>query len=144
MPHGYCLHWEPWLLWSYVISDGLTFLSYVSDFAALIFLYIKKPKIAEGWIIPAFAIFIVACGIVHGLLVLSVFRGIYEWVAIAKIIMATVSVPVAFIVWPVVFNVLKLPTPQEHRRVLAEIVVLQRQNQALQSSVDELRGKLFG
>ena len=29
-PHGYCINWSPTLLWTFVISDILIFISYFS------------------------------------------------------------------------------------------------------------------
>ena len=30
LPHGYCINWSPTLLWTFVISDILIFVSYFS------------------------------------------------------------------------------------------------------------------
>lgn len=109
MAHGYCYQWTEWIFWSYFLGDLFTFFSYVLGFAALLYFYRKRPDIEKRWIILGFALFILTCGVVHGLLVISVFRGIYGTIAVAKVVMALISIPVNIAVWPIVIYATKLP-----------------------------------
>lgn len=109
MPHGYCLQWTPWIFWTYLVADVVTFFCYVSNFFALLKIYRNRPDLHFNWILPAFGLFIASCGIVHALLAVSLFWGIYPAVAVSKGLMAFISFPVAIVIWPAVFKVIKLP-----------------------------------
>jgi len=142
MPHGHCFMWEPWIFWSYVISDSLTTIAYLSDFIALVYFYHKRHDIQKSWIIPAFGLFILSCGIVHGLLVVSVFNGIYPAVAVAKVIMACISVPVAIAVWPIIFSLIKFPALEAYKLLESTVNNLEKDKKKLEDTISELRGKL--
>ena len=139
MAHGYCFRWEPWIFWSYLLSNLVTFASYGSDFFALIYLYRRRHDIQGSWVFPAFALFILSCGIVHGLIVWSMFRGIYDVVAIAMLIMAAVSAPVAIGVWPVVFRLVKLPALEAYRLLEREVNDLRLENLRLAQDNDRFK-----
>ncbi len=137
MPHGYCLKWTPWIFWSYLISDLVTFLSYVSDFFALVYFYRHRADLHGHWIIPAFAFFIFSCGIVHGLLVVSLFTGIYPAIAFAKVMMALISAPVAFAAWPVVFHLIKIPALEAYQALQDKVNDLESDRTELLSRLEE-------
>jgi hypothetical protein len=137
MPHGYCLKWEPWLLWSYVASDALTSLSYLSDFFALAYFYRARPDVRDSWMIPAYALFIASCGIVHALMVASIFVGIYPTVAFAKVIMMLISVPVAIASWPAAIKLSKAPSLQAYRELETKLNAMEIDNQRLRDRLEE-------
>lgn len=141
MAHGYCYRWTPWIFWSYVSSDLVTFISYVNNFFALVWLYRRRHDIQESWVIPAFGLFILACGVVHGMLVVSVFRGIYGSIAAAKIVMAAVSAPVAVGVWPVVFRLVKMPALEAYRLLERRVNELELANTKLRQDNARLLNK---
>jgi hypothetical protein len=47
-PHGYCLLWQPELIWTHVVADSLIALAYFSIPVALITLVRKRKDIAFG------------------------------------------------------------------------------------------------
>lgn len=130
MPHGYCYQWVEWIFWTTFLGDLITFLSYGSGFFALLYFYVKRPDIEKRWIVLGFAVFILACGIVHGLQAVSAFRGIYATVGIFKGIMALVSAPVNILVWPVVLYGVKLPDLSAYRVLESEINKLEIERKA--------------
>ncbi len=64
-PHGYCLLWQPELIWTHVITDTLIAGAYFSIPVALIVLIRRRADIAFGWVFWLFALFITACGLTH-------------------------------------------------------------------------------
>jgi signal transduction histidine kinase len=68
VPHAVCWAAEPKLIWTMVVANAITFLSYVSICATLLVLVRRtKRVIARDWayFLVGFALFIVACGSTH-------------------------------------------------------------------------------
>ncbi len=68
MPHAVCWAAEPKLIWTMVVANAVTFLSYVSICATLLILVRRTRRvIARDWayFLVGFALFIVACGSTH-------------------------------------------------------------------------------
>ena len=64
-PHGFCLLWEPGLIWLHAVSDVGIALAYFSIPLALgVFLYHRR-DIGYGWVIVLFVAFIMLCGVTH-------------------------------------------------------------------------------
>jgi hypothetical protein len=64
-PHGYCLLWQPELVWTHVISDALIAAAYFSIPVALITFVRRRPDVAFGKMFWLFALFILSCGLTH-------------------------------------------------------------------------------
>lgn len=68
MPHAVCWATSPALIWTMVVTNTITFLSYVSICVALLMLARQTRRvIAQDWqyFLIGFAMFIVACGSTH-------------------------------------------------------------------------------
>jgi heme/copper-type cytochrome/quinol oxidase subunit 4 len=76
-PHGYCLLWLPWLVWTHVISDAVIAVAYFSIPIALAYFMRKRPDVEFGWVIWLFALFIVACGTTHAMSIWVLWHGDY-------------------------------------------------------------------
>src|SRR6476619_1837385 len=76
-PHGYCLLWQPALVWTHVISDTLIAAAYFSIPLALIRFVNRRPDVSFGWMIWLFALFILACGTTHVMGVWNLWHGNY-------------------------------------------------------------------
>lgn len=113
MPHGHCYYWRPEIVWPHVIGDGLTALSYYV--IPLILLgFIKKRKDIEFQnIFVAFAAFILACGTVHILAIVSIWEPIYRIEAVAKLFMAFVSFGTVLLLWKKMPDILTIPSPKQ-------------------------------
>jgi PAS domain S-box-containing protein len=78
MPHGYCLRWQPGLLFMHVGSDLAIGLSYFTISALLLVLVRKhRQQIPFGWVFVAFGAFIVACGVGHLVDIWTLWRADY-------------------------------------------------------------------
>lgn len=74
MPHAVCWAAAPTLVWTMVITNLITFLSYVSICLTLLYLARRTGRvIARDWayFVVGFALFIVACGSTHALEVVT-------------------------------------------------------------------------
>jgi signal transduction histidine kinase len=68
MPHAVCWRADPRLIWVMVITNGITFLSYLSICCTLLFLARRTRSVMArdwAWFVVGFALFIVACGATH-------------------------------------------------------------------------------
>ena len=126
-PHGYCLLWDPWLIWTMAASDVLIALAYFSIPIALVTLIRKRRDIAFGGVFWLFALFITACGFTHVLALWNLWNGAYELEAIIKLITAIASVGTAILLWPLLPRVIALPSPENLREA----------NQALRTEIAE-------
>lgn len=64
-PHGYCLMWQPELIWTHVISDSLIAAAYFSFPIALVTFVRKRRDVEFGKMFWLFAIFMLSCGLTH-------------------------------------------------------------------------------
>lgn len=102
-PHGYCLLWDPRLLWTFVGSDTLIGLSYIAISITLVYLvYTTRHDIPFQWIFLAFGMFIIACGTTHLLDVWTIWNPTYWVSASAKFITAIASVTTAIVLPPLI------------------------------------------
>jgi signal transduction histidine kinase/ActR/RegA family two-component response regulator len=142
-PHGFCLLWDPGLIWLHAISDALIGLSYYSIPLALIYFVKKRRDIAFGWIFWLFAGFILACGTTHFLAILTLWQPAYWLDGAVKLMTAIISIATAIILWPLIPRALALPSPQilrEANESLAQqIAERDRAEVALRASETRLR-----
>ncbi|RVT91160.1 ATP-binding protein [Sphingomonas crocodyli] len=110
-PHGYCLLWQPWLVWTHTISDALIAGAYFSIPLALIAFVRRRRDIAFGGIFWLFALFITACGATHVMNIWNLWHGDYAAEAIVKAVTALASVSTAIILWPLLPRAIALPSP---------------------------------
>jgi len=97
VPHGFCLQWNPLLLWTLVGSDSLIAISYFSIPFAIWFFAQKRPDVRNRWLLILFGLFIIACGITHLLDVLTIWQPNYWANALAKAVTAVLSLETALI-----------------------------------------------
>jgi len=114
-PHGYCLFWQPGLLWLHAISDGVTTLAYFSIPMALMRFAYLRPGISYRWLLYLFSGFIVACGTTHLLDIYTLWVPAYWLSGAAKAMTALLSIATALILWPLIPQAVALPSPQELR-----------------------------
>ncbi len=99
MPHAVCWAAAPKLVWTMVVTNFITFLSYVTICFTLFFLARRTRRvIARDWayFVIGFALFIVACGSTHLLEVITTWTPIFWVDAWTNIITALLSAYVAF------------------------------------------------
>ena len=112
-PHGYCLSWDPGLVWLHVISDALIFLSYLSIPFTLIYFVRRRRDLPFNWMFVCFGVFIVACGFTHALEIWTLWHADYWLSGVVKAITAAASVPTAVLLVRLVPKALAIPTAGE-------------------------------
>lgn len=147
LPHGYCINWSPALLWTFVISDILIFVSYFSMPVAIGYFAQRRKDFPYRWVLWLFAIFIMACGATHLMGVIVVWQPMYGLDALLKALTAIVSVLTAIALWPLIPRALKLPSPDQLRRaneaLQSEVVVRQRAEETLRVSKEAVEYSLL-
>jgi len=135
IPHGYCLSWSPTLVFTFVVSDVLIFLSYFSMPLALGYFAHKRQDFPYRWLLWLFSAFIMACGATHLMGAVVLWQPMYGLDALLKAITAAISVATAIALWPLLPHALKLPSPTQLRlaneALQREIVQRQRVEEAL-------------
>ena len=110
-PHGYCLPWDPILIWLHVMSDAIIGLSYFSIPIVLAVFLVRRRDIEFGWLILLFAIFIMACGTTHFMSILVLWVPLYGLEGLVKAFTALASVLTAVAMWPLLPRLVSLPSP---------------------------------
>lgn len=137
-PHGYCLLWDPRLIWTHVIADALIAAAYFS-IPVVLYLFLKRRKDVEaGWILALFATFILACGTTHVLSILVLWVPVYGLEGAVKAITAIASVVTAIVLWPMLPKLVALPSPRLLQQTLdqlkAEVAERERAEEMLRQS----------
>jgi len=98
MPHAVCWRADPHLIWVMVVTNTITFLSYVSICLTLLFLARRtRASIARDWgyFVMGFALFIVACGSTHLMEVVTTWLPWFWIDATANIVTSVLSAWIA-------------------------------------------------
>ena len=116
-PHGFCLAWDPGLIWLQAGADIAIALAYYSIPAALLVFLRRRRDLAFRPIFGLFAAFILACGTTHVMSVITLWRPLYWIDGGLKAITAALSVATAIVLWPLLPKALALPSPAALRDV---------------------------
>lgn len=109
MPHGYCLLWQPELVWMHILGDITITLAYFSIPLTIAFLlYKRKQTIPFRWIFVMFAAFIFLCGTTHLISIITLWYPIYYFDGIIKVLTAAISLATAFLLFPLIPHLLDI------------------------------------
>lgn len=133
-PHGYCLLWDPALIWLHLASDAAIAAAYLAIPAALAVVGRRRPDLNPHGVLYWFAAFIILCAATHLLSIVTLWQPWYVLSAIVKVICGAVSIVTAALVWRILKYVLGAPS---HREVAAANEELRRLNDALEQRVTE-------
>ncbi|MHA6720321.1 response regulator [Sphingomonas sp. RS6] len=114
-PHGYCLFWQPELLYTHMTADALIALAYFSIPVAIVTLVRRRRDLAFGWVFWCFASFILACGLTHVMGIVTLFYPLYGLEAVIKAITAVASIATAVAIWPLLPRLVALPSAERLR-----------------------------
>lgn len=147
-PHGFCLSWEPALVWLHVVSDAVTAASYFSIPIALAYFAYRRKDLRFRWVFVLFGIFILACGTTHAMGIWTLWNPSYWADGIAKAVTAVASVATAILLWPLIPRALALPTPADltetNARLEAEIAERKATEESLRHERDFTRTVIEG
>nr|WP_294524715.1 ATP-binding protein [uncultured Rhodopila sp.] len=114
-PHGFCLLWQPGLIWTYAVSDAGIALAYFTIPAALAVFARRRSDLAFRPMVWLFAGFILLCGTTHLLDVVTLWVPAYGAEAVVKAATAIVSIVTAIALWQLLPRALALPSPAQLR-----------------------------
>ncbi len=122
-PHGYCLLWDPTLIWMHVIADAMIGFSYFSIPIVLAAFLTRRRDVEYSWVVWMFAAFIVACGTTHFISIWTLWVPAYGIEGVVKLLTALVSVITAIALWPLLPRAVALPSPAQLGAVNSELRV---------------------
>jgi PAS domain S-box-containing protein len=138
IPHGFCLAWDPALVWLHVISDSVIALAYYTIPFALIYFISRRRDLAFRGIFALTGTFILACGTTHIMGALTLWYPDYWLDGMIKLFTAVVSIFTAAAMWWVMPKALALPSMAQledaNRRLQHEIGQRQRAEAALRDA----------
>lgn len=120
-PHGFCLLWDPGLIWVHVVGDLAIAAAYLSIPVALVSFLRRRRDFeypALGWL---FAAFILSCGLSHIMMVVTLWYPFYWLEGAVKVATAIVSIVTAILLWPLIPRALALPSPGDLRAANARL-----------------------
>ena len=120
-PHGFCLTWQPALIWLHAVSDGVIWFSYYSIPLALAYFVRRRRDLSFAWVFWLFVWFILACGTTHALSILTLWVPAYGLEGLIKLFTAILSSITAVVLWPLIPRLLELPSPAQLAAVNAEL-----------------------
>jgi PAS domain S-box-containing protein len=91
MPHGFCWEWEPWVVWTNVLSDLVIFLCYLIIGSTLLKLTARRRDMISNPVVALFGAFIVFCGFTHAMEVYNTWNGLFRLAGVVKGLTALVS-----------------------------------------------------
>ncbi len=134
IPHGYCLQWQPGLLWTLVSADLIIAISYFTIPFAILHFARKRPDIPHKGLFVLFGLFIVSCGVTHLFDVINVWKPSYYLDAVIRVITASFSLITAFVVWKIMPVALTAPSAKQLLEVKLQ---LEKSNLMLEQKVAE-------
>jgi signal transduction histidine kinase/ActR/RegA family two-component response regulator len=120
-PHGYCLLWEPGLIWLYAISDTAIALAYFSIPLALVIIGRKRSDLVFRPMLWLFAAFILLCGTTHWLDLATLWTPLYGMQGLVKAATAVASLCTAIALWRMLPDFLSLPSAAQLRQAHAAL-----------------------
>jgi PAS domain S-box-containing protein len=120
-PHGFCLAWDPGLIWLQAGADALIATAYFSIPATLLLFLRKRIDLAFRPVFALFAAFIVACGLTHVMGVATLWVPAYWLDGWIKALTAALSVATAIVLWPLLPRAMALPSPAQLQSLNQEL-----------------------
>jgi signal transduction histidine kinase/CheY-like chemotaxis protein len=140
--HGFCLLWQPGLIWTYALSDIGIALAYFSIPLVLAMIARRRHDFDFRGYLWLFAAFILLCGLTHWLDVLTLWAPAYGLLAVVKALTAVVSICTAVALWRLLPTVMYLPSPAQLQQ--AKDALRQSEERLAQSQKMETVGQLTG
>ena len=113
IPHGYCLLWNPKLLWLHAGSDTVIAAAYFLIPVSLVQFVRRRRDVPFNLVFLCFGAFILLCGTTHVLSVYNIWVPNWWLSGIVKLLTALVSVATALLLVRLLPQAIALPSPQQ-------------------------------
>jgi PAS domain S-box-containing protein len=146
VPHGFCLAWDPGLVFLQAASDVLIALAYYSIPTVLLVFLRRRRDLVFRPIFALFAAFILACGTTHVMGVVTLYAPWYWADGAIKAVTAALSISTAILLWPLLPKALALPSPATLRNLnekLAEQIQERDRSAALLRDSEQRQRELY-
>ena len=117
-PHGFCLAWDPQLLWLTVIGHLGTAFAYFGIPFMLLAAAVSRMIIVPGWLLVMFAVFILACGTGHLLEIFTLWYPFYWTTAVETSVTGLISLATLFFL---PFGILEIQKRQKALKIDREL-----------------------
>jgi PAS domain S-box-containing protein len=114
-PHGFCLLWEPGLIWTSALADLAVGAAYFTIPVVLVAFVRRRRDVAFQPLFWLFAAFILLCGVTHWLDLVTLWVPAYGAQAVAKAATAIVSMATVVALWRLLPRALALASSAELR-----------------------------
>ncbi len=141
-PHGYCLLWEPGLIWLYAVSDTIIALAYFSIPLTLVIVGKRRSDLVFRPLLWLFAVFILLCGTTHWLDLFTLWAPLYGLQGLVKAATAIASIATAVALWWALPHFLALPSVEQLRH--ANAALLASEERLAHAQKMEALGQLTG
>lgn len=122
MPHGYCMMWEPGLIWLHVLADAGIVLAYFAIPVGLFSIVRKNETVPFPGLLTLFAAFILACGLTHLIEIAAIWKPVYWLEGALKAATAIVSLTTAAVFLPLLPKAFTLRGPEALEKSNAALV----------------------
>ncbi|MFC5271779.1 hypothetical protein [Adhaeribacter terreus] len=154
IPHGHCFFWQPAILATNVLGDGLTALAYLSISPVLFFLTKKRKDLNRKSTFVLFALFILLCGITHFIDLVTIWTPIYRVQGLLKVLTGLVSIMAAVMLYRSMPVLRRLPSNKRLEEVNIKLrsevaereraqIALREANEALETRVQQRTAQLI-
>ena len=121
VPHGFCLLWDPKVLFLHIGSDIVIAAAYLAIPLALLQITRERKDLLFRPAFHLFSAFIFFCGATHVVAVWVLWSADYQFEGIVKLLTAFISVASAAYLWRELPNIRKFPTTRELELVNARL-----------------------
>jgi PAS domain S-box-containing protein len=138
-PHGFCLLWDPALIWIHACADAVIGVAYFTIPVAMAVYARRRRDLVFRPVLWLCAGFILLCGSGHWLDLLTLWVPVYRLEGVVKVATALVSASTAVTLWYLLPTALALPSPQQMRQARQRLSESQAQVVSMTKSLDQLR-----
>jgi PAS domain S-box-containing protein len=139
-PHGFCLLWQPGLIWLHALSDIGIGLAYFAIPVVVVAILRLRPDIGFRPVFVLFAAFILLCGMGHWLDLITLWMPAYGIEGVVKALTAVTSIATFFALWGLSREALSWPTPAQLDCAKADLQIVQQAEARLATIAQELSG----
>ena len=144
MPHGYCLLWNPLLLWLHVIADLLIAIAYYAIPLGLGYFLRQRKDFSHPHLLSLFAAFVFACGTSHLFAAISMWKTVYWLSGFVKIIVASISLFTVWYLFKLLPTIIKLPSISQLQIEINTRIQIQEELQQTNARLNALLNNMPG